>query len=116
MLSSPLWAGLAALVGLASAQGLTADDAARSALSHDPLYLAAMAAVEEAHGQLRAASFLVANPTVAAEVSVLEPRWGASVQQPVSLSGEGRARHGAARAAVDAAALDGRRAALVAAA
>lgn len=116
MFSCPLWAGLAALVGVASAQGLTAEDAARSALQHDPVYLTAVAAAEEADGHRRAATFLRANPTVAAEVSLVEPRWSASIEQPISLTGEGLARHDAARAAVDAAELDRERAALVSAA
>ncbi|MFZ5477162.1 MAG: TolC family protein [Myxococcota bacterium] len=116
MLSCPLWAGLVALVGAASAQGLTAEDAARSALTHDPVYLSAVAAAEEAQGQLRAATFLQSNPTISTEVSVVEPRWSASVQQPISLSGEGLARHDAALAVVQAAAFDRQRAALVVAA
>lgn len=116
MFHCPLWAGLAVLVGAAPAQGLSADDAARSALVHDPVYLSAVAAVEAAEGQLDASRFLRSNPTVRAEASLATPRWGVSVEQPLSVTGEGWARHDAASAAAEGARLDRRHAALVAAA
>jgi len=116
MIFCPLWAGLVALVGDASAQGLTAEQAARSALARDPVYLSAVAATEEAEGLLRATSFLTSNPTVSTAVSLGTPRWSASVEQPVSLFGEGMARRAGAKAAVTSAALDRQRVALVVAA
>ena len=100
MIFCPLWAGLVALVGDASAQGLTAEQAARSALARDPVYLSAVAATEEAEGLLRATSFLTSNPTVSTAVSLGMPRWSASVEQPMSLFGEGMARRAGAKAAV----------------
>lgn len=116
MFPCPLWAGLAVFVEVASARGLTADDAARSALSHDPVYLSALAAEAQARGELRATALLRDNPTISAELSVARPRWSAAVSQPLSLTGEGLARHEAARAAADAAELERARAALVCAA
>lgn len=110
------WLALSAWVPPALAEPLTPDSVVRSALEHDPSYLSAVAAVHAARGDLRAATFLRENPTVSGELSLTSDRAGASIDQAVSLTGEGFAAHRAAALRMDAAELDARRAALVVAA
>lgn len=100
----------------AGAAELTADDAVRAALEHDPAYVGAAQAVEAARGEVRASGFLRANPTVSAEVSLVTDRATAAVSQPISISGEGWMAARGARLRLDAAEARLHRAALEAAA
>ncbi len=110
------WWAVIAWASPAHAVPLTPDETVRSALERDPSLLAARADVIAAEGALRAATFLRTNPSVSVETSLTSDLSGASLQQPVSLSGEGLEARRAARARLDAAELAARRAAFVTAA
>lgn len=115
MPSALTWAWLAVLAWASPAWAapLTPDDVVRSALERDPSYLSALADVSAARGELRAATFLRANPSVSGEYSLTSDRLAASVEQPVSLTGEGIATRAAAAKRLEAAELAAHRAALV---
>lgn len=110
------WLAVLAWASPASAAPLTPDDVVRSALEHDPSYQSAVAGVAVARGELRASTFLRENPTLSGEYSLTSDQAGASVEQPISLTGEGLAARKAAAGRLDAAELEARRAALVTAA
>jgi cobalt-zinc-cadmium efflux system outer membrane protein len=110
------WWAVIAWASPAHAAPLTPDETVRSALERDPSLLAARADVIAAEGALRAATFLRSNPYVSVETSLTSDLSGASLQQPISVSGEGLPARRAARARLDAAELAARRAAFVTAA
>jgi outer membrane protein TolC len=90
-----LW--LSALVHSAEAAELTADEAVAAALSRSPALARARAAVEEDEGARRAACGLRHDPTLGASAALGGQSWSASVAQPLSLTGAGRADCAAAR-------------------
>lgn len=110
------WLAVLAWASPASAAPLTSDDVVRSALAHDPSYLSAVADIAAARGELRAATFLRENPTLSGEYSLTSDQAAASVEQPISLTGEGLAARRAAAGRLESAKLEARRAALVTAA
>jgi outer membrane protein TolC len=94
------WWAVIAWASPAHAAPLTPDETVRSALERDPSLLAARADVIAAEGALRAATFLRSNPYVSVETSLTSDLSGASLQQPISVSGEGLPARRAARANV----------------
>jgi outer membrane protein TolC len=82
---------------------LTADDVVRSALSRHPDAVAASSAVDAADGLRREVSAFLENPEASVGVAVVGGLVQGTLNQPLSVSGEGWHARAAARAGVDAA-------------
>ena len=95
---------LLTLVGaITTSNVLTADDAVRAALLHDPTLAARVADVDAATGLRRESIFLRRNPEVDLSVSTDGSRRTGAAVQPLSITGEGIHAARSARASLDAA-------------
>lgn len=83
-----------------TAPALSIDDAIISSLAVHPTVLDAQAALAQAHGSASQTSTWLSNPTVSTNLSLDGTRWGASLNQPISLTGEGIAARRTATAQV----------------
>lgn len=103
----------ALLLGLwpaaAWAAPMTADDVVRSALSRHPDAVAASAAIPAAEAARREVGTFLENPEASVGVAVAGGLVQGTLNQPLSVSGEGWHARAAARAGLDAATSDARR-------
>ena len=104
------------LCSAALAAPLSPEEAVSAALRADPAVIAADGAVGAAEGARADATFLRHNPTLGVSASTDGSLMEASLEQPLSLTGEGLAEARSARAALEAARAEADRARLVAAA
>jgi cobalt-zinc-cadmium efflux system outer membrane protein len=104
--------GLLALVRVAAADPLTADEVVVFTLRSHPAAVAARAEIPTAQGARRGVSTLLMNPEVQAGFSGVGDLTFLQVQQPFSLTGEGWYARRAAQAGADAAAATATRAEL----
>lgn len=88
------------LAALALAAPLTADHAVDEALVRSVDVAAATAAVEAAEGTARATSLFRNDPLVQGRWAAVGDQYGASITQPVSITGEGITAHRSATASV----------------
>ena len=95
--------------GAAWAAPLTADDVVRSALSRHPDAVASSSAVSAAEGRRREVGTFLENPEASVGVAVAGGLVQGTLNQPLSVSGEGWHARAAARAGVDAAQAETRR-------
>ena len=91
------------LFGVALAAPLSPDEAVGAAVSSHPDIAVAEAAVTSAKGSARQSAFLRENPDVDVDYGLTGDRVGASLSQPLSLTGEGLADHRSALARLAAA-------------
>lgn len=91
------------------AGALSAEDVVRSALEHHPDTLQAAGAVTAGQARRQQVSTLLENPTISVGVSAAGSLLQGTLNQPISLTGEGWKARRAADAAIDAASFDERR-------
>ena len=98
--------------GAAWAAPLSADDVVRSALSRHPVTVAASAAIPAAEARKREVGPLLENPEASFGVAVVGGLTQGTINQPISVTGEGIQARAAATAGIDATHDEARRAAL----
>lgn len=102
--------------GEAHATALTVDEAVAAALAGAPELLEAEARLEEARARRAQSAVLAGNPVVEGKVATTDGGFEIEARQPISVLGEGRHAHRAARSEIEAAEAALHRARLVAAA